>query len=113
MENAVSSKQLGELQSILKDIMKNSKIKESRKFAGTVQETLTLGMQKRYSNVKSRGVRKAPFFVLIGAQMPSILVEIGFLSNGTEEKRLRSSSYLDGLASEIAMGVDQYSKSLK
>lgn len=112
LENAVSSKQLGELQSILKDIMKNSKIKESRKFAGTVQASLTEGMQKRYKDVKSRGVRKAPFFVLIGAQMPSILVEVGFLSNKAEEKRLRSSLYLDGLASEIAMGVDQYSKSL-
>ena len=113
LENAVSSKQLGELQSILADIMKNSKIKESRKFAGIMQSSLIRGMQKRYKKVKNRGVRKAPFFVLIGAQMPSILVEVGFLSNKVEEKRLRSSKYLDGLATEIATGVDRYSKSLK
>jgi N-acetylmuramoyl-L-alanine amidase len=113
LENAVSSKQLGELQSILKDIMKNSKIKESRKFAGIMQSALVKGMQKRYSKVKNRGVRKAPFFVLIGAQMPSILVEVGFLSNREEEKRLRSNNYLDALATEIVSGVDRYSKSLK
>lgn len=113
LENAVSSKQLGELQSILKDIMKNSKIKESRKFAGTMQDSLIQGMQKRYGNVESRGLRKAPFFVLIGAQMPSILVELGFLSNRDEEQRLRSSGYLDGLASEIVMGIDQYAMSLQ
>jgi N-acetylmuramoyl-L-alanine amidase len=113
LENAVSTKQLGELESILKDIMKNSKIKESRKFAGTMQDSLILGMQKRYGNVESRGLRKAPFFVLIGAQMPSILVELGFLSNRDEEQRLRSSGYLDGLASEIVMGIDQYAMSLQ
>ena len=56
---------------------------------------------------------KAPFFVLIGAQMPSILVEVGFLSNRDEEKRLRSNNYLDGLAWEIATGVDHYAKSLR
>ncbi len=113
LENAVSSKQLGELQSILKDILKNSKIKESRHFAGMMQTSMVQGMQKKYSNVKNRGVRKAPFFVLIGAQMPSILVELGFLSNRDEEKRLRSNSYLEALASEIVMGVESYSKSLK
>ncbi len=113
LENAVSSKQLGELQSILADIMKNSKIKESRHFAGIMQSSLVKGMQKRYTQVENRGVRKAPFFVLIGAQMPSILVEVGFLSNRKEEKRLRSNRYLDGLATEIATGVDHYSKSLK
>ena len=113
LENAVSSKQLGELQSILKDIMKNSKIKESRKFAGIVQSSMIQGIQKKYNNIKNRGVRKAPFFVLIGAQMPSILVEIGFLSNKNEEKRLRSPVYLDAVATQIVTGVDHYSRSLK
>ena len=113
LENAVSRKQLGELQSILKDIMKNSKIKESRKFAGIMQSAMAKGMQQRYKNVKNRGVRKAPFFVLIGAQMPSILVEVGFLSNRDEEKRLRSNQYLDALATEIVTGADHYSKSLQ
>jgi N-acetylmuramoyl-L-alanine amidase len=113
LENAVSSKQLGELQSILKDIMKNSKIKESRKFAGIVQSAMIQGMQKKYNKIKNRGVRKAPFFVLIGAQMPSILVEIGFLSNKDEEQRLRSTAYLNTVAAQIVTGVDHYSKSLK
>ncbi len=113
LENAVSSKQLSELQNILSDIMKNSKIKESRKFAGTVQFSVADGMNKRYGNVKDLGVKKAPFFVLIGAQMPSVLAELAFLSNKDEEKRLRSDSYLTGLAAELANGVEMYSRSLQ
>ncbi|MEN8257949.1 MAG: N-acetylmuramoyl-L-alanine amidase [Thermodesulfobacteriota bacterium] len=113
LENAVSSKQLSELQSILSDIMKSSKIDESRKFAGTVQRSLASGMKKRYGNVKNLGVKKAPFFVLIGAQMPSVLAEIAFLSNKEEEKRLRSDAYLAALASELANGVEMYSRSLQ
>ncbi len=113
LENAVSSKQLSELQSILSDIMKNSKIDESRKFAGTVQSALAAGMKKSYGNVKDLGVKKAPFFVLIGAQMPSVLAEIAFLSNKEEEKRLRSDSYLTALATELANGVEMYSRSLQ
>ncbi len=113
LENAVSSKQLSELQNILSDIMKNSKIDESRKFAGTVQRSMASGMKKRYKNVKNLGVKKAPFFVLIGAQMPSVLAEIAFLSNKEEEKRLRSDAYLTALATELANGVEMYSRSLQ
>lgn len=113
LENAVSSKQLSELQNILSDIMKNSKIDESRKFAGTVQSSMARGMKKRYKNVKDLGVKKAPFFVLIGAQMPSVLAEIAFLSNKEEEKLLRSDSYLTALATEIANGVEMYCHSLQ
>ncbi len=112
LENAVSSKQLSELQDILSDIMKNSKIDESRKFAGTVQRSMSSGMKKRYKDVKDLGVKKAPFFVLIGAQMPSVLAEIAFLSNKEEEKRMRSDAYLTALASELANGVEMYSRSL-
>ncbi len=112
LENAVSSKQLSELQNILSDIMKNSKIDESRKFAGTVQRSVATGMNKRYGNVKDLGVKKAPFFVLIGAQMPSVLAELAFLSNRDEEKRLRSDAYLTALATELANGVEMYSRSL-
>ncbi len=113
LENAVSSKQLSELQSILSDIMKNSKIDESRKFAGTVQHAMAAGLKKQYQDVKNLGVKKAPFFVLIGAQMPSVLAEIAFLSNKEEEKRLRSDSYLTALANELANGVEMYSRSLQ
>ncbi|MDR9501904.1 MAG: N-acetylmuramoyl-L-alanine amidase [Desulfurivibrionaceae bacterium] len=112
MENAVSSKQLSALQSILSDIMNNSKIEESRKFSTAVQNSLASGMNKRYGNVKDLGVKKAPFFVLIGAQMPAVLAELAFLSNTGEEKRLRSDGYLDALAVELANGVDMYSRSL-
>lgn len=112
LENAVSTKQLSELQNILSDIMKNSKIEESRKFAGTLQHSLAGGMQKRFSRVKDLGVKKAPFFVLIGAQMPAVLAEVAFLSNTEEEKRLRSDNYLAALAIELANGVDSYNRSL-
>jgi N-acetylmuramoyl-L-alanine amidase len=112
LENAVSSKQLSELQNILSDIMKNSKIDESRKFAGTVQGALAGGMKKRYGDVKDLGVKKAPFFVLIGAQMPAVLAEVAFLSNRDEEKRMASDGYLTALAAELANGVENYSRTL-
>jgi len=112
LENAVSSKQLSELQDILSDLMKNSKIDESRKFAGTLQHSLAGGMQKRFNRVKDLGVKKAPFFVLIGAQMPAVLAEVAFLSNTEEEKRLGNDSYLAALAMELANGVDSYNRSL-
>ncbi len=113
LENAVSSMQLSALQDILSDLMKNSKINESKKMAGVMQRTMVNDLRQSYPSTRNLGVKKAPFIVLIGASMPSVLTEIGFVSNKTEEKRLRSNSYLTSLAHSIAQGVDAYSRTLR
>ena len=116
-ENAVTQNRMGEfgsiLESILVDMQKTNKINESSKLASCTQETMCRYMSKRYNKVKNLGIKKAPFYVLIGASMPSILVEAGFISNKTEEKRLRDPRYLDNLSRAISLGVDKYAKTIK
>lgn len=108
MENATSAQQISDLQSILLDLMQNSKINESLKLAGLVQEKMVSGLNQKFSEVFNLGVKKAPFVVLIGAQMPAILTEIAFLSNAEEEKRLKNDTYLAAVANHICGGVAQY-----
>ncbi len=109
-ENATSEKRIGELKSILNDILKNSKVNESSRLAAEVQKSLVSTLRKRYRRVKDLGVKQAPFFVLIGARMPSVLVEVSFISNREEEKRLKSDAYLERIAEGIAKGIKSYVK---
>ncbi len=107
-ENATSTKNISDLQMILNDLMLNTKINESDRLAKFVHKGLVNELQKRYKTVKNRGVRQAPFYVLIGAEMPAILVEVGYITNSIENRRLRSSSYLNRVASGIVKGIDSY-----
>ncbi len=91
--------------------MKNSKITESSKLATNVQHQLINGLNSKYS-VKNRGIKKAPFIVLIGAQMPAILMEIAFISNKEEEKKLRTNRYQNDLARQIVKGINRYAADL-
>lgn len=112
LENATSARQLSDLQSILTDLLHNSKIKESVKLAEQVQGEMIAGLNQKYGDIRDLGVKKAPFVVLIGAQMPAILTEVAFLSNPKEEKRLKSDKYLASLADHISAGVSQYVDSM-
>jgi len=107
-ENATSTKSIGDLKNILNDIMKNAKVDESSRLAGYVQREVVKNLRKKYRNVKSKGVKQAPFFVLIGARMPSVLVEVSFISNRKEEERLKSDRYLDRVAEGIVNGIKSY-----
>ncbi|MBW1965218.1 MAG: N-acetylmuramoyl-L-alanine amidase, partial [Deltaproteobacteria bacterium] len=107
-ENATSTKRIGDLKHILNDIMKNTKVDESSRLASYVQREVVSNLRKEYSNVKSKGVKQAPFFVLIGARMPSVLVEVSFISNRKEEGRLKSDHYLDRVAEGIVNGIKSY-----
>ncbi len=109
-ENATSKKRISELKNILNDIMKNTKVNESSRLAAKIQEDVVGELRKRYRRVKDLGVKQAPFFVLIGARMPSVLVEVSFISNKEEERRLKSGRYLDRIADGIVKGIISYAR---
>jgi N-acetylmuramoyl-L-alanine amidase len=111
-ENATSEKNISDLQTILNDLMLNTKISESSKLAYEVQNGMVKKVKGRYKRWKSLGVKQAPFAVLIGAQMPAILIETGFITNPTERKRLLSKTYLDTLADGIVAGIRAYMESI-
>jgi N-acetylmuramoyl-L-alanine amidase len=111
-ENATSEKSISDLQSILNDLMLNTKISESSKLAHEVQRGVLGQVKKKYEDVRDLGVKQAPFYVLIGAEMPAILVETGFMTNPVERRRLQNQKYLETLADGIVAGVERYMKSL-
>ncbi|MBU2489468.1 MAG: N-acetylmuramoyl-L-alanine amidase [Proteobacteria bacterium] len=107
-ENATSKKSVSDLQGILRDLMNNAKIDESTRLACVVQESLVGSLKGKYSNVRDKGVKQAPFYVLLGARMPAILVETSFISNQRECRRLMDSAYQNALVEGIARGIEQY-----
>jgi N-acetylmuramoyl-L-alanine amidase len=107
-ENAVSEKSIYELQDLVKKIALKEKIEESREFAADVQESLHSGLAAKSPSIRNRGVKKAPFIVLIGANMPSILAEISFVSNPTDEHRLETSEYRQRIAESLYHGIAKY-----
>ena len=107
-ENATSTKNISDLQTILSDLMQNAKINESSRLAVHVQKCMCKGLKKRYSRIKDKGVKQAPFYVLLGAQMPSILIETAFISNSRDCKRLVNSKYQDRMCDAIVNGIREY-----
>lgn len=109
MENATSTHQMSDLQEILSDIMKNSKIEESSRLAQQVHNSiLNEAADKGYANIRNLGVKQAPFYVLIGAQMPAILLEVAFITNKDDVKNLNDPTFTRLLTQEIADGIRSY-----
>jgi N-acetylmuramoyl-L-alanine amidase len=111
-ENAVANVGIHDLEDLVKKIARNEKIDESREFAEDIQASLSQRVQKGNKTVKNRGVRKAPFVVLIGADMPSILTEISFLSNPADEQLLKQPENRQRVAEGLYQGVASYLQSL-
>jgi N-acetylmuramoyl-L-alanine amidase len=111
-ENATAQESVHDLEDIVKRIARSEKIDESREFAADIQESLAKRIQKLNRTVKDRGVRKAPFVVLIGADMPSILTEISFLSNPADEQLLKKPEHRQRVAEGLYQGVASYLQSL-
>ena len=107
-ENAISQATMKDLNNLVKAITTNSKIDESRDFAGLIQRYNVEGLSPSFPGVLDRGVHTAPFYVLIGANMPSILTEVGFISNPEEERWLKSEEYQQKLALALLEGVRTY-----
>jgi N-acetylmuramoyl-L-alanine amidase len=107
-ENATSTKNISDLQAILSDLMQNAKINESSRLAVHVQKCMCKGLKKCYGRIKNKGVKQAPFYVLLGAQMPAILIETAFISNSRDCKRLVNSKYQDRVCDAIVNGIREY-----
>lgn len=112
-ENTTSDQNISNLQTILKDLTMNTKAKESNRLAVDVQKSLYHYLSSRYDMVKDRGVKQAPFYVLIGTQMPSILIETSYISNPRECKRLNSVEYQKDLCEGIVQGLEKYISNLR
>jgi N-acetylmuramoyl-L-alanine amidase len=113
LENAATTKSMSDLQVILGDLMLNSKITESCRLAQVVQKETVGALSKQYKAIKDMGVKQAPFYVLLGANMPSVLIEMGYISNEAEESRMRDEKYLGRLADGIVAGVRGYCDAVK
>jgi N-acetylmuramoyl-L-alanine amidase len=111
-ENALSQSSLHDLQDIIKKIARNEKIEESKELANDIQDSLTHRLQLVSQSQKNRGVKKAPFIVLIGANMPSVLTEISFISNPNDERLLRKSDQRQRVADGLYRGISAYLESL-
>ena len=111
-ENAGSEKSIFELKELIQSITLHDKVEESKEFAGRVQTALQSFETRTTGAAKNRGIKKAPFVVLIGASMPSILAEIGFLSNSREEALLKKPEHRQKLAEALYQGVSQYARTL-
>ncbi len=107
-ENAVSNESIHELSDLVKKITLKDKIDESREFAADVQKSLYNDLEDGNPGLRDRGVKKAPFVVLIGANMPSILAEISFLTNTADARELQQPAYRQRIAESLYRGVAAY-----
>jgi N-acetylmuramoyl-L-alanine amidase len=112
-ENAASGQSMGALPDFLKAIALNNKLDESRDFANAVQSAMIERLRRSNKAVKNLGVKQAPFVVLIGAAMPSVLAEISFVTNAQEARLLRGSAYRQRIAEALVNAIRKYQTSLK
>ena len=111
-ENAASGQAMGALPDFLKAIALNNKLDESRDFAVAVQDAMVDQLKKSNKTIRDLGVKQAPFVVLIGAAMPSVLAEISFLTNSQEAKLLRGNAYRQRIAEALVVAIQTYQSSL-
>lgn len=103
-----SSKKIDDLERILFDMIKESKAAASEQLAKHIQQSLIKHMSQRYSHIKNRGVKSAPFYLLIGNKIPSVIIETSFISNPRECKRLTQEAYQNDIAEAITLGIQKY-----
>ena len=108
VENAENQKKISDLQFILADLLKKANTKESVDLASFVQSSLIFNLRRKYKYIKNLGVKNAMFYVLLDTKMPSILVELGFITNKRDFKRLLNKKYQDKLATSILKGIDKF-----
>ncbi len=107
-ENAVSTQKISDLQYILTDLMLSSKISESRELANKVHQDTMDSVGGMFTDLSSNGVRQAPFYVLMGAQMPAILLEMGYMTNQTDMRLMQNDDFMRYMARGLTRGVIAY-----
>jgi N-acetylmuramoyl-L-alanine amidase len=112
-ENAASTLSMGEMPDIVKAIALNNKVDESRDFASHVQRAMLERLRTSNKTLKDLGVKQAPFVVLIGATMPSVLAEISFVTNPQEARLLKGNAYRQKIAESLFNAIRKYQTSLK
>ena len=110
-ENATSGETIKDYPALVEKIARNEKVSESREFAAVIQKALYSGLM-RGRGVKDRGVKKAPFMVLIGTKVPAVLTEIAFLSNPRDERLLKRDDYRARVAEALFKGISEYAETL-
>ena len=111
-ENATSTGSISELEDLIKKIAQADKSTESKELASIIQKKLYSGARKMFPTAQNRGVRSAPFIVLIGANMPSILTEVAFISNPRDERLLKKAPNQERLVKALFSGIEDYMKTL-
>jgi N-acetylmuramoyl-L-alanine amidase len=111
-ENATSASNISELEDLIKKIALADKSTESKELASIIQKRLYSGVRKMIPSAQDRGVRTAPFIVLIGAAMPSVLTEVSFISNPRDERLLKKSTNQERLVKALFSGIESYMKTL-
>lgn len=112
-ENAGSQTSMGKLPALVQQIALHNKMRESRELAQIVQSNMVRGLKTQNKSLVDLGVKQAPFVVLIGAQMPSVLAELAFVTNGAEASLLKKDNYRQRIAQALADAVLKYQMSLK
>ncbi|HWP23416.1 MAG TPA: N-acetylmuramoyl-L-alanine amidase, partial [Candidatus Binatia bacterium] len=110
-ENGTSQKNISDLQFILSDMTQNMKLEDSITLAHRLQGSLVSGMSKVMAEVKDLGVKQALFFVLVGARMPSVLVELGFITHRGEGRALNQARYQDAMVDALYEGIEKFGQS--
>ncbi|MGE9984477.1 N-acetylmuramoyl-L-alanine amidase [Desulfovibrio sp. SGI.169] len=108
LENAGSDRRLGDMQNMLADVMLNARVEESRRLAADIQRLSIFRLKRREFAARNNGVKAAPFHVLLGAQMPAVLVELGYCTNQAEARNLNNPKYRHALAEGLAEGILAY-----
>jgi N-acetylmuramoyl-L-alanine amidase len=111
-ENGTSRKNVSDLQFILSDMTQNMKLEDSITLAHRLHQSLVDSMSKRLTDVKDLGVKKALFYVLVGARMPSVLVEMLFITNKTEGRAMSQESYQNAVVDALYDGIVKYKESV-
>jgi N-acetylmuramoyl-L-alanine amidase len=112
-ENNTTLEKVSVLQAVLFDLMANYKVNDSAHLADEVQKGTWKRVSREFPAVRNNGVKQGPFYVLVGATMPSILVETAFISNEAEEKNLNDPAYQEATVEGIVAGVRSYASALK
>ncbi|SFM83832.1 N-acetylmuramoyl-L-alanine amidase [Thermodesulforhabdus norvegica] len=112
LENAIAEHKLSDLEAILRDLLFITKLQESSQLAQSVHQHLVKELRKRKTHLRDLGVKQAPFYVLMGANMPAILVEVAFISNPKEEKLLKNKIYVKYIAEGLASGITDYAQTV-